>query len=113
MGVEVTIMDGTATVRPASAEVARRLLDAAKGRDVRTSTAGALAFVVEESLARDAGLVHGGAPKRERPAPVEEPEEPNRGASRKVWSKFLQSRGVQHDEGLTRNELVSLWDEQA
>lgn len=116
MGVEVTIEDGWATVRPATAEVARKLLAAApRRRDVQTTTRGPLAFLVEERVAIAAGLVDGAARPTEQPkdspGPVPEPVTgpPNRGSSRAKWREFFDRMGVEYDEGDTRNNLADKW----
>lgn len=121
MGVEVTIDNGVATVRPASAEIAAALLAVAERGEVGTSTAGAtLAFVVPERVAERAGLVEGATdtPKRDAGAsggdtagaPTEQHETPHRGASRAAWVEFLNSQNIAHSDDDRRDDLVALWE---
>lgn len=106
--VNVDIADGTAVVRPASPEIARRLIEAADGRPIVTTTAGpSLGFAVAEEVAVKAGLVDGA----DAPEPDDEgPEAPARNASTDEWRAFLDAQGIAYDDDDTRTELIEAWE---
>ncbi|RDI32452.1 hypothetical protein DEU38_103185 [Rhodococcus sp. AG1013] len=94
-----------------SAEIARRLLDAADSADqVQTVTSGnTTAFSVPDDVAERAGFGD-----REPVAPPStEPQEPPRsgkGSSEAAWQAFLAAQGIEFPEDAERGALIALWD---
>lgn len=103
--INVDIADGTAVVRPASPEIARRLIEAADGRPVATTTAGpSLGFAVAEEVAVKAGLVDGAD------APEDDDQAPSKNASTDEWRAFFDRRGIEYSEDDTRTDLIEAWE---
>lgn len=109
--INVDIDGGTAVVRPASPEVARRLIEAADGRPVTTTTVGpTLGFVVDEEVAVAAGLVNGASTtKRDQPKPKGD-QPPSKNASTDDWRAFLDRKGIEYSEDDTRTDLIEMWE---
>lgn len=109
--INVDIDGGTAVVRPASPEIARRLIDAADGKPVTTTTVGpTLGFVVDEKVAVAAGLVNGAAPpKGDQPKPKGD-QPPSKNASTDDWRAFLDRQGIAYSEDDTRSDLIETWE---
>lgn len=110
--VNVDIADGTAVVRPASPEIARRLIEAADGKPVATTTAGpTLGFVVAEKVAVAAGLVNGTpAPVGGAAAAKNDDQAPSKNASTDEWRAFFDRQGIEYSEDDTRTDLIEAWE---
>lgn len=108
------------TIIPASsdqtAEVARRLLDAAESADqVQTVTSGnTTGFSVPDDVAERAGFGDG-EPVEPAAAPdpvadVQEPPRSGKGSGEAVWQEFLTAQGIEFPADAERGELIALWD---
>lgn len=103
------------TIIPASpeqtAEVARRLLDAAESADqVLTVTSGnTTGFSVPDDVAERAGFGDGEpvAPPSTEP---QEPPRAGRGSSEAAWQAFLTAKGIEFPADAERGALIALWD---
>lgn len=121
--INVDIDGGVAIVRPATAEIARRLIDAAAGRPVLTTTVGpTLGFAVAEEVAVEAGLVpevapDGGADAGDGDATGDNggadggaPQPPSKNATTAEWREFFDSLDITYDSDATRGELIDAWE---
>lgn len=110
--INVDIADGSAVVRPASPEIARRLIEAARGKPVVTTTAGPLlGFAVAEEVAVAAGLVNGAsAAKGDADAPEDGGRAPSKNASTAEWRAFFDRQGIEYSEDDTRADLIETWE---
>lgn len=105
------------TIIPASsdqtAEVARRLLDAADSADqVQTVTSGnTTGFSVPDDVAERAGFGDGEPVAVLVPvADVQEPPRSGKGSSEAAWQEFLTAQDIQFPAEADRGDLIALWD---
>lgn len=119
--INVDIDGGVAIVRPATAEIARRLIDAAAGRPVLTTTVGpTLGFAVAEEVAVEAGLVPEVAPDGDADAGDGDdagdnggggtPQPPSKNATTAEWREFFDSLEITYNADATRGELIDAWE---
>lgn len=123
--INVDIDGGVAIVRPATAEVARRLIAAAAGRPVLTTTVGpTLGLAVAEEVAVEAGFVVAEVVAEEVADPSDAggdvvpsnnggdgaPQPPSKNATTAEWREFFDALGITYDSDATRGELIDAWE---